>query len=144
MSQHWRIVKRAGINLAFLTIALAVFALICADVIPPRSLTVTHMEILKRRLLRYAQLHGELPKSLADLPKLEGYDNGVQDGWKRDIIYEVSRLGVVTLRSLGRDGIAGGVGEDADLVRSFPARDVQGRWNSESVSWSGDTFERRR
>ncbi len=104
-------------------------------------MTATRMQVLKRRVLRYAQSHSELPKSLAALPTMKGYDSSVQDGWKRDIVFEVSASDVVSFRSLGRDGAVGGSGEDADIVRSFPARDSQGKWSDEMMEWTEDTFE---
>jgi hypothetical protein len=135
-------VKRTIIILAIVAAVAAILAFSFVDVIPPRSITATHMQMLKRRVLQYAQAHGELPKSLAVLPAMKGYDNSIRDGWRRDIIFEVSASGVVTFRSLGRDGVAGGTGDDADIVRSFPAHDVQGKWSSETVDWSEDTFRK--
>lgn len=73
---------------------------------------------------------------------MEGYDNDIRDGWNRELVFEVSTSGVVTFRSLGRDGAAGGSGEDADIVRSIPARDSQGRWSDELVEWSEDSFRK--
>ena len=73
---------------------------------------------------------------------MEGYDSSIQEGWKRDIIFEASASGVVSFRSLGRDAVTGGSGEDADIVRSFPARDASGKWSDEMVEWTEDTFKR--
>jgi hypothetical protein len=123
-------------------VACIVLASCFVDRIPPRPLTATRMQVLKRRVLQYAQVHGELPKSLATLPPMDGYDNSIRDGWKRDIIFEVSASGVVSFRSLGRDGMIGGSGEDVDIVRSFPSRDSSGKWNDEMVDWSEDTAKK--
>jgi hypothetical protein len=112
------------------------------DRIPPRPMTATRMHVLKRRVLQFAQSHGELPKTLAVLPTMERDDSSIQDGWKRDIIFEVSNSGVVSFRSFGRDGVTGGSSEKADIVRSFPARDAQGKWSEELVEWTEDTFKR--
>lgn len=122
--------------------ACILVALCFVDRIPPRAMTAMRMQVLKRRVLQYAQSHGELPKSLATLPPMEGYDSSVMDGWKREIIFEVSDSGVVSFRSLGRDGVSGGLGEDADIVRSFPAHDASGKWSDEMVEWSEDTFKK--
>jgi hypothetical protein len=136
-----RLVKRTLIILAIATAVVTV--LVCSvDTIPPRALTATRMQVLKRRVLQYARAHGHLPKSLAALPAMEGYDNSIRDGWKRDIIFEVSTSSVVTFRCLGRDGAVGGAGDDGDIIRSFPARDAQGRWSGEPVDWSEDTFRK--
>jgi hypothetical protein len=135
-------VKRALIILAIVAVVVAALAVSFVDRIPPRALTATRMQVLKRRVLQYAHTHGELPSSLAVLPKMEGYDSSIRDGWKRDIIFEVSASSGVSFRSSGRDGIVGGSGEDADIVRSFSARDAQGRWSDEMVDWSEDTFKK--
>jgi len=143
VSRHGaRLVKRLMISLAIATAVIAVSAFSFLDRIPPRALTATRMHVLKRRVLQFARTQGELPKSLAALPVMEGYDSSFRDGWKKDIIFEVSTSGVVTFRSLGRDGIVGGSGEDADIIRSFPARDAQGKWSDEMIEWSEDTFRK--
>lgn len=134
--------KRLIIILAVVTVAVVVFASCIVDRIPPRAMTATRMQVLKRRVLQYAQAHGQLPASLAALPVMEGYDSSVQDGWKRDIVFEASASGVVSFRSLGRDAAVGGSGEDADIVRSFPSRDALGKWSDEMVEWTEDTFKR--
>jgi hypothetical protein len=134
--------KRVIIILAIVVAVFAIVAVSIVDVIPPRNLTATRMQVLKRRVLQYVQAHGELPSSLAALQKMEGYDNNIQDGWKKEITYEVSTSGIVTFRSFGRDGVAGGSGEDADIVGSFPSHDKQGKWSDESVSWSEDPLQK--
>ena len=112
----------------------------CVEVVPPRSLTAVRMHMLKRKVLRYARQHGELPASVQVLPEMHGYDNSALDAWKRPIIFETSPSGSVTFRSLGRDGKIGGEGDDADIIRSFPARNAQRQWSDEGVDWSEDTF----
>ena len=136
--------KKVIIILSVVAVACILWTVAVIDVIPPRSMTAGRMLRLKRKVLQYAQSHGELPKSLTTLPPMDGYDNSIQDGWKRDIIFEVSESGVVSFRSLGRDGFSGGSGEDADIVRSFPAHDASGKWSDEMVEWSVDTFKRSR
>ena len=134
--------KRVLIILAIVATIVAVLASCVVDRVPSRALTATRMQGLKRRVLQYAQSHGQLPSSLAALPLMEGYDSSVQDGWKRDIVFEVSASGMVSFRSLGRDAAVGFSGEDGDIVRSFPARNAQGKWSDETVEWSEDTFKR--
>jgi hypothetical protein len=114
------------------------------DVAPPRSLTAGRMQTTKRRILRYAHQHGELPNRLSELPRFDGYSNEIVDAWKRPIAFEKSATGRVTLCSLGRDGKIGGEGDDADIVRSFPARDEQNRWSDEMVNWIEDSFVQRK
>ena len=135
--------KRALIILLIVAAVVATLAFSLAEVIPSRSLTATRMQVIKRRVLQYARAHGKLPESLAALPAIEGYDSSIRDGWKRGILFEVSKSSVITLRSLGRDGKVGGTGDDADIIRSFPARDAQGQWSDEMVEWSEDTLQKR-
>ena len=118
-------------------VGLVVISGLFVDHIPPHAMTVTRMQHLKRRVLQYAQSHDRLPASLTALPPMEGYDDRIQDGWQRDIAFEVSG-DVIAFRSLGRDGVLGGTGEDADIVRSFPLHDAQGRWSNEFVGWTED------
>jgi hypothetical protein len=75
------------------------------------------------------------------LPPMEGYDGRIQDGWKCDITFEVSG-DVLVFRSLGRDGAVGGSREDADIVRSVPSHDAQGRWSNEFAGWMEDGASR--
>ncbi len=134
--------KRTYIILALVAAVIAILVFSLVDVVPPRGLTATRMQMLKRRVIQYGQAHGELPTSLAGLPEIKGYDCDIRDGWKRDIIFEVSTSGVFTFRSLGRDGIVGGTGDDGDIVMSFPTRDAQGKWSDETVGWSEDTIRK--
>jgi hypothetical protein len=129
-------VKRQIIILAVLCGVVAALLFGLVDVIPPRALTLTRMYVLKRRVLLYAQSHNELPQSLEVLPEMEGYDNSIRDAWNRNILFEVPASGAVTFRSLGRDGLNGGNGEDADIIKSFPVRNAQEKWSDEFVEWS--------
>jgi hypothetical protein len=134
--------KKLIIILSLVAAPIAVLALTLVDTIPPRSLTATRMMVIKRRVMQYAHAHSELPHSMTGLPVMQGYDNSIRDGWGRDITLEVSSSGIVTLRSLGRDGVVGGSGEDADMIASFPAHDSQGGWSDEMIQWSHDPFSR--
>jgi hypothetical protein len=44
-----------------------------------RAGTESTMWVLKRRILQYARDRQTLPASLADLPPLAGFDNGIRD-----------------------------------------------------------------
>ena len=118
--------------------ALVIFS--CFDLLPARGLTGIRMETMKQRILHYARTHNELPKTAADLPLLTSRDNTVQDGWGRDIRFEIATNGIVTLTSLGRDGRPGGTGDDADITRAFPAHNPQGGWSEETVAWSAESL----
>jgi hypothetical protein len=98
--------------------------------------------MMKRRALRYAAAHDALPSSLIDLPPIEGYSNDVTDGWRRPILWRVEG-DEATLTSYGRDGVAGGTGEDADMIGIFQAKSADGRWAAELSDWRVDPFGRR-
>jgi hypothetical protein len=108
--------------------------------IPPRGLTATRMWGIKRRILEFAVSHNQLPRSLDNLPIMQGYDNSISDEWGRPITYKFSPLGLVTLTSLGRDGKVGGFGIDADMVATFSSHDGQGRWCDELIDWIHNPF----
>jgi hypothetical protein len=81
------------------------------------------------RILEYGRVHGSLPPDLASLPRLDlkpEWDHHLEDGWRRRLIYEVDSSGIVTLKSLGRDGVPGGSGDNADISFRFPSRNADG------------------
>jgi hypothetical protein len=124
-----RLLIVCGVIMAIAILVLAWMALDDLVGIPPGALTASRIILTKRRILQYAQSHNELPHSLSELPILPGYDNEVIDEWGREIAYEVSPSGLVTLTSLGRDGKIGGSGRDQDTATTFPSHDEQGRWS---------------
>ncbi len=70
------------------------------------------------RVGMYQQREGALPTSLNTLPIRQGYDNETTDGWNQPLIYAVDEGGF-SLKSLGRDGVPGGSGEDGDIIRKY-------------------------
>ena len=119
-------------------VALVLFG--CVHRIPLRSLPITRMHVVKRRILQYAHSQNRLPASLYELPEMSGYDNSIQDSWNRTLLYEVDSTGNVTLKSYGQDGVSGGDGENADIIGIFTPRDANGRWNDELVPWAVTPF----
>lgn len=81
-----------------------------------------HFEPIHEALSKYDREKGGFPDSLSDLADLEGHnlpfdESGEMmwgDGWNRPLHYEKTPDGF-RLGSLGRDGVAGGVGLDADI-----------------------------
>ena len=73
----------------------------------PRAMTYTHMHVMKRRVIRFAEANGHLPATVDELPEIPGYDNSVRDGWGRKITMSVDG-NRVTFTSLGRDNKRGG------------------------------------
>ncbi len=86
----------------------------------------------------HAIASGKLPKSLVDLPVRENYGNQITDGWNRALIYEVDDAGILTIRSLGRDGKIGGVGEDEDVAYRYRTRDSSGKLIVGDELWTVD------
>lgn len=103
--------------------------------IPPESMTVTRMYVIKRQIVRFARSQGHIPRDIRGLPTIK-FDNEIVDGWGRTIRYSIDSDGSVVLVSLGRDGIKGGINADADIVRKFFPRMADGSWADETVPWA--------
>ena len=93
------------------------------------------MWVTKRRIIRYLQGHGRLPDSLLELAKMPGYENRICDAWGRMLIYEVLPNGDISLTSFGRDGKAGGSGEDTDMTGIFTPLTPEGQPEDELADW---------
>ena len=111
-------------------------------VIPPASLTCSSMHMIKRRILRYAGMHKQLPNSLDELPAISGYSDRLTDAWADRISYRVSGDGSIALTSYGKDGQPGGTGADADMAGTFMSQTPDGRWQDELCSWVVDPCSR--
>ncbi len=127
--------KRLMIIAGVLVALIAVIFIFLVETIPPRSLTSGAMHMTKRRILRYAHTHDSLPSSLDQLPTIDGYSNRTVDGWGREIQMNVEAH-QITFLSLGKDGIEGGTGDNADMVGIFAVKDADGEWNDELVKWT--------
>lgn len=73
--------------------------------IPPDDMTNTAMGETMVRIHMNMSQHRDYPADLAVLPKRETHMNRITDGWGRPLTYEVDDGGIITLRSLGRDGV---------------------------------------
>jgi hypothetical protein len=122
-------------------IAVAGTRLLFVDTVPPQALTHARMHMMKRRILRFATAYGVLPNTIDELPRIEGFDNGVKDGWGRPILWRIEAEKVI-LTSYGRDGVPGGVGEDTDLVATFLPKTTTGAWADELCDWEIDPYGR--
>ncbi len=92
------------------------------DRIPRRALTDTAIGETKVRIAMYLQSEGSLPAGIQALPTRQGYANRTADGWGRPLFYTIEENGFA-LTSLGKDGVPGGAGEDADVIRHFQIAD---------------------
>ena len=134
--------KRIVIACLILAVIVAAVAFeLIVGTIPARDATYTTMTLLKYRILVYAREHGQLPAELSLVPSRPGFSDRNTDAWGRSIIYQVDSSGMVVLKSLGRDGISGGAGKDADIVCTFGSRDREGNWNDPVVAWTIDSTQ---
>ncbi len=78
-----------------------------------QSDTQQKLRKLDQRILDYRVQHGQYPARLEDLAWRS------KDGWNRPFLYSLSDGKPIT-QSLGRDGVRGGVGLDADLSNRSP------------------------
>ena len=104
-----------------------------------KDLTITAIGETQYRIYLFAQSNGSLPKQLAELPERPGYRNRTHDAWGKQLIYEIDDSGVITIGSLGRDGDAGGTGDDEDIFRKYRSRDEKsGRFIAGDHLWVVD------
>ena len=104
-----------------------------AIVIRPSESTETAITETYARLNLFLSANQALPPDLATLPKRTGFANQIVDGWGRELRYSFNDGGTVSLASLGRDGVAGGVGDDADIVRRFRTHDDDGTFELSEI-----------
>lgn len=88
---------------------------------PQQRDTFTLLVWSERAIEEYQQEHGKLPGSLAELSHEKGYRPrmkqgmvGATDAWNHPFQYELTGT-EYRLRSLGKDGLAGGTGLNADI-----------------------------
>ena len=105
------------------------------DVIPAKDMTVSAMVETFVRISLYARQNNAIPPSLAVLPTRTGYANRTTDGWRRPLKYEITPDGIVSLKSLGKDGRPAGTGDDADISRAYHARRSDGTLWATSEMW---------
>ena len=118
--------------------ALMLLAYVFVDVVPPRSATYGALDTTKRRIARYYAANHALPERLEDLPQINGIWQSTKDAWGRQVTLRDNHDGSVSLISLGKDGVPGGEGDDADMVGTFdPSAD-------EYTDWQVDPFGRLR
>ena len=115
---------------AVVVLVIAFECFVC--VVPPGPSTHSAMVVSKRRIIRHVAAHGELPTSVAETSELEGYNEGLIDGWGEPIRFATSD-GVVTLRSAGPDGQF--VTSD-DVVGQFAVWDTDGEVVDEMAPWT--------
>jgi hypothetical protein len=99
-------------------IVIYVVAISAITRISPNDMSSTAISETAARIGVYLQQAQDLPDTLDKLPIRQGYANRTTDGWDRSLIYTHDDKQFV-LSSLGKDGEAGGDGDDADIVRQY-------------------------
>lgn len=117
--------------LALAALAVVILAvtivLLFVDVIPDSAMTMTAMTETSFRIGMFVDRNKQLPQNLDVLPKRDGYANRTTDAWKRPLIYAVDSKDTFMLTSLGRDGVVGGKGDDADISFKYKVTNGQVR-----------------
>lgn len=101
----------------------------------PSQATTTKMWTIKRRVLRYANEHGELPQNLDHLPVIPDHINDTIDWWGNPIEFEVESNGTVILTSNGGSVFFYNPDEGKPIVVKFPSRSRDGQWSDELVDF---------
>ncbi len=104
----------------------------------PRSKADSTLESIVATLVRiqiYAKAHGCLPQSLDQLPKRADRSSPIKDSWGRPLLYSVGSNGVLSLRSLGRDGFSGGEDDDRDIEFRYYTKGPDGRFLPLDRDW---------
>jgi hypothetical protein len=102
-----------------LLLIIFILTFFIAERITPNERIDSTIIRLSFRIHNYLKLHGKLPENLHVLPLDRGYTNSIKDGWGREIGYDITKNNEVVLTSLGKDGKAGGTGENMDIVVQY-------------------------
>jgi hypothetical protein len=102
-----------------LVIVAIVLLLANEDLISSREMTITAMTETPVRIGIFFDRNKQLPRKLDVLPEQDGYANRPTGAWKHSLIYTVGPEDSFTLTSPGRDEVAGGKGDDADITFKY-------------------------
>ncbi|MFZ1325460.1 MAG: type II secretion system protein GspG [Candidatus Contendobacter sp.] len=122
-------------RLSAISVIGAVVLLSCTAMTPT---DVTYTAILETiyRIHLYTKLNGVLPTSIDVLPIQKNHINRTVDGWQRPLNYELTPDGLISLKSLGRDGLQGGDGEDKDIIAHCSGKDEMGHIIASDALWT--------
>ncbi len=102
----------------------------------PEETTRNNMVDTFARIREYMVKHRDYPKDLSVLPKVDDRSDETTDGWGRPLIFSVDQSGIITLKSLGRDGKPGGKKKaDADIRRRYWTKNRDGSLNVDDEFW---------
>ena len=109
--------SKAGLIILAIGVLLIIvlYSMVCK--ISPKDRTWTRIIRTEVRIRKYVRVHNRFPADLSALPPwADNRDDSFVDGWGRPIKYEINTDTMVTLSSLGKDGVAGGVDLNSDIV----------------------------
>jgi Type II secretion system (T2SS), protein G len=102
----------------------------------PEETTRCNMIDTFARIREYMVKHRDYPKDLSGLPSVDDHSDETIDGWGRPLIYSVDQSGVISLKSLGRDGKSGGKKKaDVDIRRRYLTKNRDGTLNVDDEYW---------
>lgn len=127
-------------SIAFVSlIGVGAFALLISSLLPEapsHSISAARMQVIKRRVLRYYNEHEEIPVQISNLPEIDGMDNNIVNEWGKPFVL-ICNFSKITVISLGRDGLFGGKGDDADMIGEFDLKRNRNKVE-EFCEWSVD------
>jgi hypothetical protein len=128
------IIRRPLLFAALAIVGLSFTAvLVMVHPVPESAITSTRIIVTSGRIEAYLNEYKRLPETLDQLPPWTGDPerDAPVDLWKRPLLYDVHPDGTFTIRSLGRDGQAGGTGDDTDFLERFEVVD----WEVHNTRW---------
>jgi hypothetical protein len=125
----WRVLGSLPILLAAAGLGCTALRQPAARHASPEQTTRQNMVDTLLRIREYMIQHRKYPLDLTGLPTLDDHGSDTNDGWGRPLHYAVSADGVISLTSLGRDGLPGGTKADADIRRRYRTLNRDGTSN---------------
>jgi hypothetical protein len=89
----------------------------------------------------YAKKNMSVPRNIEEIPreKYVHYQYMSRDAWGNTLRYSVdTQKHILTVFSFGRDGVAGGTGEDSDIYVSYFYQKPNGEFWANSETWEKD------
>lgn len=79
-----------------------------------QDLTHTSISMIRTAVKDYVSESGRIPQKLEEI-EVFLHKDGINDAWGRRITFKVEQ-NVISIQSLGRDGVKGGLGDDQDIL----------------------------
>ena len=111
--------RRSILIFALAGLSVVAIFLVFVGVIPKRAITRSAITETSVRIQIYYQRNKRLPADLSVLPIRENYSNRTTDAWDRPLRYTIDSDNSFTLSSFGKDGVAGGTGDNTDLTVKY-------------------------